>query len=98
NRLMELQKDISLACNKSRIGSVCSILADYAITKESPEGSAVRFSGKVMILGRSQYEAPEVDGYVILENAPEVKPGSFAEVRIVNADAYDLHAQIIDKQ
>lgn len=97
-RLMELQKEISLACNRSRVGSVCSILADYAVREERGEGSAARLSDKVTILGRSQYEAPEVDGYVILDNAPEVKPGSFAKVRIIKADAYDLHAQLIDNK
>jgi len=97
-RLMELQKEISLACNRSRVGSVCSILADYAVREERGKGSAARLSDKVTILGRSQYEAPEVDGYVILDNAPEVKPGSFAKVRIIKADAYDLHAQLIDNK
>ena len=91
DRLIELQQEISFTYNKSRIGSICSVLADYLVIPD--EGPA-----KPVVLARSQFEAPEVDGYVILENAPDIKPGSFVKVRIKNADAYDLYAQLIEKQ
>ncbi|MDD3522660.1 MAG: 30S ribosomal protein S12 methylthiotransferase RimO [Bacteroidales bacterium] len=89
-RLMELQKGNSLAYNRSRVGSVCSVLADYLVI---PEGR----TRKPTVLGRTQYEAPEVDGYVILENAAGIKPGSIVKARITKADEYDLHAQLIDQ-
>lgn len=99
-RLMELQQGISYACNRSRVGSVCSVLADYTIREEgnaSAQGDVPDTpAGKVTVLGRSQYEAPEVDGYVILENAPDVMPGTFVQARIVHANEYDLYAELTD--
>ncbi|HQN82045.1 MAG TPA: 30S ribosomal protein S12 methylthiotransferase RimO [Bacteroidales bacterium] len=89
-RLMELQKGNSLAYNRSRVGSVCSVLSDYLVI---PEGR----TRKPTVLGRTQYEAPEVDGYVILENAGGIVPGSIVKARITKADEYDLHAQLIDQ-
>lgn len=89
-RLMELQKGNSLAYNRSRVGSVCSVLSDYLVI---PEGR----TRKPTVLGRTQYEAPEVDGYVILENAGSIVPGSIVKARITKADEYDLHAQLIDQ-
>jgi len=86
-RLMELQKGISFAYNQSRVGNRCSVLADYLITGDTDNG--------VTVLGRTQYEAPEVDGQVILENAPDVVPGSFINARITKADEYDLYAELI---
>jgi ribosomal protein S12 methylthiotransferase len=75
-------------------------LADYTIREEgnaSAQGDVPDTpAGKVTVLGRSQYEAPEVDGYVILENAPDVMPGTFVQARIVHADEYDLYAELTD--
>ncbi|NLH23744.1 MAG: 30S ribosomal protein S12 methylthiotransferase RimO [Bacteroidales bacterium] len=88
-RLMELQKGISFAYNQSRVGSVCSVLADYLVI---PDSGTV----KPTVLGRTQYEAPEVDGFVILEDAAHIRPGSFVKACITKADEYDLYAQLID--
>jgi ribosomal protein S12 methylthiotransferase len=90
-RLMELQKGISFAYNQSRVGSVCSVLTDYLVI---PDGGTM----KPTVLGRTQYEAPEVDGFVILEDAAHIRPGSFVEARITKADEYDLYAQLIEKK
>ncbi|MDD4919907.1 MAG: 30S ribosomal protein S12 methylthiotransferase RimO [Bacteroidales bacterium] len=90
-RLMELQKGISFAYNQSRVGSVCSVLTDYLVI---PDGGTM----KPTVLGRTQYEAPEVDGFVILEDAAHIRPGSFVEARITKADEYDLYAQLIEKE
>lgn len=90
-RLMELQKGISFAYNQSRVGSVCSVLADYLVI---PDSGTV----KPTVLGRTQYEAPEVDGFVILEDAAHIRPGSFVKACITKADEYDLYAQLIEKK
>jgi len=86
-RLMELQKGISFAYNQSRVGNSCNVLADYLISEDT--------NNRVTVLGRSQYEAPEVDGQIILENATEVVPGTFVTARITKADEYDLYASLI---
>ncbi|NLA15221.1 MAG: 30S ribosomal protein S12 methylthiotransferase RimO [Bacteroidales bacterium] len=82
--LMELQKGISFAYNQSRVGSPCTLLVDYVITAEGRDPVA---------LGRSRSEAPEVDGYIVLEQAKNTEPGTFLNVRITRATAYDLFAE-----
>lgn len=82
--LMELQKDISFAYNKGRVGSTCTVLADYVIRAEGQPP---------VVLGRSRREAPEVDGFIAVEGAQAPQPGAFMEVRIIRASAYDLYAE-----
>ena len=82
--LMELQKDISLSFNQSRVGQVERVLVDGY------------YDG--FLICRSQYESPEVDGEILVEYSPErfggepveKLTGSFITVRITSADEYDL--------
>jgi ribosomal protein S12 methylthiotransferase len=43
-------------------------------------------------------DAPEIDGNVFIEGdgAIALKVGSFAQVRITDADDYDLYAELIE--
>ena len=83
DRLMELQSGISLACNLSRIGTEERVIVDS-------------FSDGGLIC-RTQKESPEVDGQVIvpLKAAPASLIGNFINVKITDADYYDLSARII---
>ena len=83
--LMEVQKGISLAYNQSRVGTVEKVLADA-------------FSDGVLVC-RSEFESPEVDGEILVK-APSGKDprslvGQFLNVRITGADEYDLIAEVI---
>jgi len=77
-RLMELQQGISLERNQSFVGKNLDVLF---------EGQ-----GDGISLGRSYRDAPEIDGYVIVEG--EVPPGELLQVRITGAMAYDLSGVI----
>lgn len=83
DRLMELQSGISLECNTARIGSTERVIVDS-------------FSDGELIC-RSQTESPEVDGQIIvpLKAAPAGIEGNFINVKITDADYYDMSAQII---
>ena len=81
SRLMEQQKQISLEFNRSRIGTVTRVLADS-------------FADGALIC-RSEFESPEVDGEIIVRNAPESLVGQFFDVRITGADEYDLTAELV---
>ena len=83
DRLMELQSGISLAYNTSRIGSEERVIVD-----SFEDGN---------LFCRTSKESPEVDGQVIipLKAAPAGIGGSFINVKITDADFYDLSAQII---
>jgi len=44
-------------------------------------------------LARSQADAPEVDGVVIIEGEFDFEPGEFVEVEIIGSDEHDLYAK-----
>jgi ribosomal protein S12 methylthiotransferase len=44
-------------------------------------------------LGRSMWDAPEIDGSVFLNGETEVKPGDIVKARVAHADEYDLWAE-----
>jgi ribosomal protein S12 methylthiotransferase len=44
-------------------------------------------------VGRSQWDAPEIDGSVFLNGETVVKPGDMVEARVTHADEYDLWAE-----
>lgn len=80
--LMTLQRDISLEYNRSRVGTETRVMVDEILN-----GSYIC---------RSEFESPEVDGELIISNSPvDLKVGQFVNVRIVDADDYDLIAEVI---
>jgi len=44
-------------------------------------------------LGRSQWDAPEIDGSVFLNGDTDLKPGDIVKARVAHADEYDLWAE-----
>lgn len=81
--LMNEQSLISSGFNESRIGTEVVVLADYV--------------NDGIIVCRSEYESPEVDGEILVKFEPETMGesadnlvGRFFKVRITEADEYDL--------
>ncbi|MBQ6298863.1 MAG: 30S ribosomal protein S12 methylthiotransferase RimO [Bacteroidales bacterium] len=87
DRLMELQSGISLAYNRSRIGTRTRVLVDRVEEDVTP-GS----TGGLILVARSQTESPEVDGEILIKGGATV--GQFLDVNIVGADEYDLLAEM----
>ena len=81
DRLMTLQSAISLGRNQLRLGKTEKVL----VTDVGEDG---------LILGRSQYEAPETDGEIVFtaKKAPEI--GTFVNVKITQAETYDLMGEM----
>ena len=51
--------------------------------------------GDVGATGRSEADAPEIDGQVFLRNVPEtLEPGDVVQATIEDADAHDLFGVI----
>lgn len=57
---------------------------------EAQKGRTFRVLMEQPRIGRSEYDAPDVDGRVILSRS--VKPGAFIEARVKGAQVYDLLA------
>ena len=45
-------------------------------------------------IGRSKWDAPEIDGSVFLNGATGLAPGDIVAATVTNADEYDLWAEI----
>jgi ribosomal protein S12 methylthiotransferase len=85
-RVMELQRRISLERNREWVGKMMEVLLEAQA--EAP------FSW----VGRSQRDAPEIDGLVYLRGGGGAKPGDFVRVRITAAREYDLEGEITGKR
>ena len=80
DRLMEVAQDISAHVLGKKVGRTIDVLVDDV----QPEmGRAV---------GRSQWDAPEIDGTVIIHEADGIKVGDKVAVTVVDSDEYDLFA------
>lgn len=75
SEIMAIQQDISEELNRQFIGKEIRVLL------ESKEGS--------IGVGRSEYDSPEVDQEVIIENC-SAEPGEFIRVKITDAGPFDL--------
>jgi ribosomal protein S12 methylthiotransferase len=78
-RLMEIQADISLETNRSRIGEAFDVLIE-----RKAAGGRYR--------GRTMRQAPEVDGVTLVRknSGGGLSPGQIVRVKITGADDYDL--------
>ncbi len=87
NRLMELQQPISLSKNQAFIGQTLNVLVEGHGQGEDEAGNPLDMT---ISLGRSYRDAPEIDGYVLVEG--ELPVGEIVPVRITGATTYDLIA------
>lgn len=88
-QLMELQQGISLAKNQDFVGKTLDILVEGHGEGEDEDGQP---TGDLLSLGRSYRDAPEIDGYVIVEG--ELPVGEIVPVRVTGATTYDLIATV----
>lgn len=86
-KLMELQSGISFAFNQSRVGTETKVIID-----DYRDG---------IFVCRSEFESPEVDGEILVRydekmgRTPEEMVGSFINVKVAQADEYDLVADFV---
>jgi len=84
-RLMALQQGISLQKNQAFVGKTLDVLVEGQGAAEDAGGNSL---DDVISIGRSYRDAPEIDGYVIVEG--ELPPGEIVPVHITGATTYDL--------
>ena len=80
-RFMETQQVISARRLASRVGQRLKVLVDTT----TPTGA----------VGRSQWDAPEIDGKVHIVSRRPLRPGDLVSVKVDRADAYDLFATAV---
>ena len=79
DELMALQQEIAQRWGRQQVGRTVDVLV---------EG----IGEKGIVVGRTRWDAPEVDGLVLAQGAAEV--GGIVPVRITAASAYDLWGQV----
>ncbi len=79
-RLMETQHRISAEKMRAKVGRTLDVIID-----EMHEDGAV---------GRTEGDAPEIDGIVEIEGADDLRPGDIVRVEITDADDYDLSGRL----
>jgi ribosomal protein S12 methylthiotransferase len=84
HRFMATQKEVSAGLMAAKVGRTIDVIID-----ETDEEGAI---------GRSQWDAPEIDGSVFLNGATSLKPGDIVKATVVQADDYDLWAEPIASQ
>jgi ribosomal protein S12 methylthiotransferase len=81
SELMEIQQEISLELNQAKLNK------EYLMIVDREEGD--------YYIGRTEADSPEVDNEILLKNTTRLKIGEFYTGRIMDADAFDLFAEII---
>ena len=82
DRAMEIQQKISLEMNQKKIGDTVTVLV---------EGISSEDAG--LYEGRSEGDAPDIDGRVLIKSNKDLKPGDFVKVLIESASWYDLYGK-----
>lgn len=86
-RIMEVTERISAAKLAAKVGRTLSVIIDEVGEPDE--------DGDIGATGRSQADAPEIDGAVYLRNVTAtLAPGDFVEATIEDADAHDLFGVI----
>ncbi|MDQ7989502.1 MAG: 30S ribosomal protein S12 methylthiotransferase RimO [Candidatus Dactylopiibacterium sp.] len=79
-RLMEFQEDISTQRLEAKIGREIVVIVDEI----DPEEGAIC---------RSEGDAPDIDGLVIVPEGGDMEVGKFYQVRVTDCDVHDLYAE-----
>ncbi|WP_271076987.1 30S ribosomal protein S12 methylthiotransferase RimO [Aurantiacibacter sp. MUD61] len=86
-RLMEVTERISTAKLAAKVGRTLPVIVDEVGEPDE--------DGDIGATGRSQADAPEIDGEVFLRNVPDtLTAGDIVQVEIEDADAHDLYGVI----
>ena len=82
HRFMQVQQEVSEVLLAEKVGRVIDVIID-----EVDEEGAV---------GRSKWDAPEIDGSVFLNGEGNAKPGDILSARITHSDETDLWGDVVE--
>lgn len=79
-QLMEVAQDVSFHRLQQKVGRTIDVIVDDVRPEEN------------RVIARSKWDAPEIDGNVIVSNATGIKIGDIVSVTVTDNDEYDLFA------
>ena len=80
--LMRVQDGISADVNASKVGQTFRVIVD----REEED----------FYVGRTQYDSPEVDPEILISKDTPLSPGSFYQVKVIDAQAFDLYGKVLN--
>ena len=80
--LMRVQEGISADVNASKVGQTFRVIVD----REEED----------FYVGRTQYNSPEVDPEILISKDTPLSPGSFYQVKVIDAQAFDLYGKVLN--
>lgn len=82
NEIMEIQSQISWELNQAKIGQ------EFKVVIDRKEGN--------YFVGRTEFDSPDVDNEVRIDaTTTYLKTGEFANVKVIEAEDFDLYAEVI---
>ena len=82
NEIMEIQSQISWELNQEEIGQ------EFKVVIDRKEGN--------YFVGRTEYDSPDVDNEVLINaSSTYLKTGEYTTVKIIEAEDFDLYAEVI---
>ncbi|SFV32838.1 ribosomal protein S12 methylthiotransferase [Devosia crocina] len=79
-QLMEVAQNVSFHQLQKKVGRTIDVIVDDVRPEEN------------RVIARSKWDAPEIDGQVIVDNAAGIKIGDIVPVVVTDNDEYDLFA------
>jgi ribosomal protein S12 methylthiotransferase len=110
-RLMRLQRDISLKAHQEEVGSLQRVLIERRLTETEAAGIEVvtgesgqtrGSTGRLLSLNSSYWvargagDAPDVDGRIYVKHRDSLQAGEFTQVRITDCREYDLLGECVE--
>ena len=80
--LMRVQEGISADVNASKVGQTFRVIVD----REEED----------FYVGRTQYDSAEVDPEILISKDTPLSPGSFYQVKVIDAQAFDLYGKVLN--
>ena len=80
-QLMEVAQNVSFGQLQKKVGRTIDVIVDDVRPEEN------------RAIARSKWDAPEIDGQVIVSNATGIKIGDIVSVKVTDNDEYDLFAE-----
>ncbi len=80
NEIMALQAEVANEIQQKRVGRIFKVILEEELSDRS-------------WVGRTEGDAPEIDGQIYLQVPKEQKPGDIIDVRILQTDSYDMQGE-----
>jgi ribosomal protein S12 methylthiotransferase len=85
NQIMEIQSQISWELNQAKIGQ------EFKVVIDRKEGN--------YFVGRTEYDSPDVDNEVLIDASKSyLKTGEFTTVKVIEAEDFDLYAEVVNRK